>query len=447
MSAQPSIRPCPVCGSLEGQGLARLEFAVFDDETLPARLELAACRDCGHSFYDGPLDQALVDEHYRRNRYLAASLTPGAGGDSEPDRRHQQQIIERLRPYLAPDFDQPVYDVGCGRGGLLKALAEAGFQRAMGLELLPEAVALIRSRGLRALEGSALSLPASGPAPGLVIYSHVFEHLAAPAEALAEARGRLAPGGLVYIEVPDASRYEADIPWRVLYQEHLSHFAPADLETLLHRAGFEILALERGRFPLAGGRSEGVVWALARPGPEWGSLPPSGNLNLSQEDLRFNAPPNKDMAGVVRPGTGPYRRQSSERALPCPLRHDRGQAAEALRAYLQACREHPLAARLAALADSGRPLKVWGLSQMTLLLLGSSPLGRADLRGFIDSDPSKRNRRLWGRAVEGPETLAGDSSGADVLLAAWGREDEMLNTLQNLGFRGRVHRLSGGDEI
>jgi|GEM_PF-1374770 len=413
-------RPCPVCGAPAGPHLAGLDFAVFDDETLPGRLDLVTCRDCGHCFCDGRLDQAQVDEHYRRNRYLAASQTPGAGGDSEPDRRHQRQIIERLRR-LAPfgagpgfTFDQPIYDVGCGRGGLLKTLAGAGFRQALGVELLSEAVEMIRAGGLAALEGSALNLPASGPAPGLVIYSHIFEHLPAPIEALDEARRRLAPGGLIYIEVPDASRYESSVPWRALYQEHLSHFGPSDLERLLVRAGFKIMALERGSFPLAGGRSEGVVWAVATPvdGPE------SGSPQLEPERALCGHEP----------------------------REEAGETANALRRYLQACSRHPLTARLAALADSGRPLKVWGLSQMTLLLLGSSPLGRADLRGFIDSDPSKRCRRLWGRVVEGPDSLTGDSAGVSLLLAAWGREEEMLAALKRMGFKGRVHTLSGGDE-
>lgn len=73
-------RPCPVCGAAAGEYLTELKFAVFDDETLPAELPLAACPDCGHSFYDGDLDQDQVDEHYRRNNYYATSLTPGAGG-------------------------------------------------------------------------------------------------------------------------------------------------------------------------------------------------------------------------------------------------------------------------------------------------------------------------------------------------------------------------------
>lgn len=127
---------------------------------------------------------------------------------------------------------------------------------------------MVRADGLSALEGSALRLPSERPAPGLMIYSHVFEHLLAPAGALAEARRRLAPAGLVYIEVPDASRYDSAVPWRALYQEHLGHFDPASLECLLLRAGFEIRALERGEFPLPDGRSEGVIWAVAGPKTE-----------------------------------------------------------------------------------------------------------------------------------------------------------------------------------
>lgn len=397
-------RPCPVCGASAGDYLTELRFAVFDDEILPAELPLAACPDCGHSFYDGDLSPDQVEEHYRRNNYYATSLTPGAGGESDADRRHQRQIIERFIPWLPPGFNRPIYDVGCGRGGLLRALAEAGLAQATGLELLPLAVEMVRAGGLAALEGSALRLPSEGSAPGLLIYSHVFEHLLAPAEALAEARRRLAPAGLVYIEVPDASRYDSAVPWRALYQEHLGHFGPASLERLLLRSGFEIRALEQGEFPLPGGRSEGVIWAVAGP----------------------------KMAG-------------SSPSRPPQQAPDQGIAA--LRLYLEDCSRHPMMKTLTSLADSRRPLKVWGLSQMTLLLLGSSALGRANLQGFIDADPSKRARRLGGREVAGPDSLAGGPSEAELLLAVWGREDEMLASLRNMGFQGIVHRLSGVSTI
>lgn len=386
-------RPCPVCGMFAGDLLAGLNFACFEDEVLPGHLPLVTCAACGHCFYDGDLSNQEVEEHYRRNQYYATSNTPGAGGESEAERGHQRGIIARLTPRLTrDDFNQPVYDVGCGRGGLLTALKEAGFAKAVGVELLPAATLAIQSRGLAALEGSALHLPEAAEPPGLLIYSHVFEHLLSPLEALAEARRKLAPGGLVYIEVPDAARYDSRDPWRALYQEHLNHFDMAALERLITNAGFEIAALEEGLFHLSESKSEGILWAVLR--------------------LKGSA---------------------------APRRRPKAQAAAALRQYLTECAAHPMMNTLRELARSRRPIQIWGLSQMTLLLLASSPLAQANLQGFIDSDPSKQSRRLLGKRVHSPLALKGASD--DVLLAVPGRETEMIEVLRELRFQGNIFTL------
>jgi hypothetical protein len=69
-------------------------------------------------------------------------------------------------------------------------------------------------------------------------------------------------------------------------------------------------------------------------------------------------------------------------------------------------------------------------------------LARAEIAGLIDRDPSKIGRLLGGRAVAGPEVLAGRPSGEALLLAAWGRESSMRSAWAGLEFPGPVFSIS-----
>ncbi len=446
-------RPCPVCGSDRGELLVRMRFAAFEDGTLPPEFDLVGCLGCGLAFHDLDLPARDLAAHYGRARPVTAGATPGGGGASAADREHYRAILGRLATWADPDMDQPVWEVGCGAGGLLAALREAGYQRLLGVELWPEAVAKLTRQGFSVALGSALRLPEipglhppdtppppgapleADRRPGLIIYSHVLEHLADPRAALRQAAERLAPGGLIYVEVPDAAAYDAQQPFRELYQEHLMHFDATALAFLLRSKGFEILSRGRGR--LAGGA---VIWAVA-------SFQGSRPSSAGQEE-----------------GLG------------------RWDGLLSLRSYLRACARHPVIQRLTDLAGERRTWWLWGLSQQTLFFLGSTDLGRATIRHLIDADPAKQGRRMrpvadpgdwadpaaeppapeadafrvWvrpgaqagrsvaidgpatGWTVEPPDALRHAHREDGLILAAWGRGREMRARLKAMGFSGSV---------
>ncbi len=387
-------RPCPVCAARRGRRLAGLRFAVFDASPLNGEIDLAGCPECGLAFYDTDQGPEAVEAYYRGHAYYATAATAGAGGQSEADRKHQADILRRLRLWIGPGFERPIFDLGCGRGGLMEALARAGHEDVFGVDLLPEVVEGLQGRGFRAEAGPLTRLPFPDVTPGLLIYSHVLEHAWSPAAALAVARRRLPPDGLIYVEVPDASRYDPAVPFRELYLEHLGHFDPAALEGLLRRAGFEPLALDRDLFHLPGGRADGVIWALARKGDE---------------------PTNEKILATRFPA---------------------GEGLNHLERYLAASRAHPALAVLDDLARSGRPLWIWGLSQLTMLLAGSTALATGGLLGFIDRDPFKTRQTVKGLPVRPPESLAGRPAEEGVLLAVPGQGPAMRARLAELGFSG-----------
>jgi SAM-dependent methyltransferase len=78
----------------------------------------------------------------------------------------------------------------------------------------------------------------------VIVLSHVFEHLLDPRGVLDLIRASLAPGGALYIEVPNIPAESLlrfpDHVWAPRFDEpHITFFSTATLYTLLASAGFE----------------------------------------------------------------------------------------------------------------------------------------------------------------------------------------------------------------
>lgn len=136
-----------------------------------------------------------------------------------------------------------VLDVGCGRGVLLRELADRGFE-VHGVEISEEAT---RGADPRAEIRIATTLAEAAYDAGSfdeVIIWHVFEHMSDPRAVLEEVHRILEPGGRVVIAVPNfesaqarwagAAWFHLDLP------RHLYHFPLSALRELLRNTGFDV---------------------------------------------------------------------------------------------------------------------------------------------------------------------------------------------------------------
>jgi SAM-dependent methyltransferase len=223
------VPPCPVCDAR--QAIPR--FALTDTDR-----RIVVCCGCGlGSLHPMPSPHEIAgwypEEYYgpggNKFESLVEVLVRLVGG------RHARHLSRGLAKGAR------ILDLGCGRGVLLGALADRGFE-VHGVERSESAV---RGADPRAKIQIAEDLVSAGyPAEYFdeVIVWHVLEHLPDPAATLAEIRRILRPGGKVIVAVPNFSSLQArwaGPDWFHLDPpRHLYHFPLSALLRLLRGAGF-----------------------------------------------------------------------------------------------------------------------------------------------------------------------------------------------------------------
>lgn len=363
MSTLQSVhRPCPVCGTTAARFLHHQRFALPPGHPLPPAFNIVACPACDFVYADTTADAAAYDRYYTDySKYADQGTSTGGGGDPR-DQSRIEEMAREIGRHL-PDRAARVVDIGCANGGMLAALRALGYENLLGIDPSPDCVANTkRLFGIPAQQGWLGALPAEVAPAGLVILSHVLEHVLDLAEAVRRVREVLAPAGLVYVEVPDAARYAECLvaPFQDFNSEHINHFSQASLANLFAAHGFELVAEGQKTVPVAGGFGYPACFSFFRLGAESGR---SGEWRRAPDFLR---------------------------EIDRYITHS---------ASLLAAVD----ARL-ALVPPG-PVIVWGVGQLTLKLLVETRLGRAEIAAFTDGNPLHHGKQLHGRPIVAPERL------------------------------------------
>jgi 2-polyprenyl-3-methyl-5-hydroxy-6-metoxy-1,4-benzoquinol methylase len=205
---------------------------------------VVACGRCGLLSTSPPLDDTTrrrrYDTYYSDER--AARFTVPIGELAMRwFRRRRARVIARM---LGGVTGKRVLDVGCGRGYTLHTLKSMGAD-VHGTQLsAPAARAAIDLIGAdRIFVGELAEARYPTDAFDCVTLWHVLEHVSRPLETLAEVSRIVTPGGLVYIEVPNAGGWAArtfGADWLAYdIEHHVSHFTPATLVAFARRVGLE----------------------------------------------------------------------------------------------------------------------------------------------------------------------------------------------------------------
>jgi SAM-dependent methyltransferase len=377
-----SRRGCPVCGNDAVEFLHNQQFVLPEGRRLTEGYDVVCCRRCGFAFADTVVTQAQYDEYYATlSRYESNEVATGGGGTPWDAARLDDTAANLAE--LAP-LDVRVLDIGCANGGLLRALQDAGFSALAGVDPSVSCVRTTKALGIDAEVGGLFELPPSIGKFGVVILSHVLEHVADAGGAIEGIAGLLEPDGLIYIEVPDATRYADFIvaPFQDFNIEHINHFSQQALVNLMGRHGFA----------------------------------PSHEVTKEIESS---------------PGT-PYPALYAlfRRGAPPPFEPDPA-LCQRLKEYIGASRRMMggMDDELAELVERSPELVVWGTGQLTMKLLADTALARANIVAFVDSNPINHGQSLLGVPIVGPDELP--AADIPIVIASTIHQHEIADTIRN----------------
>lgn len=232
-SAYSAPSTCPICGSSDGQWVARHR-----------ELDIVRCRNCGHG-YVWPVPAAdFIDAIYKDAHYYRGSLDSIGFHDYaslEPARRRMfTQHLVRIEAEIGKG---QILDVGCATGDFLKVARDRGW-RVLGVD--PSAGrALVEAAGIQLVGTTVHDAKVEEATLDAITFWDVLEHLPDPISDLARARQLLRPGGILALTVPDSANFLARLsgPRWFGYKtagEHLQFFTDASLRLALHKVNLSV---------------------------------------------------------------------------------------------------------------------------------------------------------------------------------------------------------------
>jgi len=243
---------CGICGSATLEEMAdygALRRVTSDCRAWPAGGRLGVCRGCGA--VQKPADDAFradIDAIYTSYTIYHQ----GAGAEqavfeqsSGLPASRSVRLLRTFRDHTALKPTGRMLDVGCGNGATIRAFGEVvpGWTK-VGTEFDAKYRAAVESIP----DTEPLHVGPVEAVPGVfdvITMIHVLEHIVDPVDVLATLRGKLAPGGLLLLEVP----HHPANPFELLIADHRSHFTADSLVRALTAAGYGIVSVAEDWIP------------------------------------------------------------------------------------------------------------------------------------------------------------------------------------------------------
>jgi len=222
----------------------------------------------------------------------------------------------------------------------------------------------------------------------VVCLSHVLEHVLDMDSAVNAIQAVIKPGGICYVETPDALRYSIFLraPFQEFNTEHVNHFSMAFLAQLFQiRSGWKVVDL-------------GTKEILSSPGNPFPAC------------------------------YGLLRRDDYEPVFKTPTRV--ADLEVATNAYIVASREllDKIEINLRGNLDLSSPVLVWGTGQLCMKLLVETSLSKANIVSFVDGNPVNWGQILNGVPITSPREIK--NTGYPILIASLLNQAQIENDIR-----------------
>jgi len=390
--AQPRFEPrdCPVCGGKKSKPLFQQSFEKLAGATLMDGYDVVICQTCGAGFADDIPTQETFDAFYRDfSKYEDGPSTKTAAPPVSRKFRDMAELIQRF----IPTRDSKVFEIGAATGELLKGLSDLGFSNVLASDPSPACIRLAHDwYNVPGVSGTVFSVATPEKPYDLVILIGVMEHIRDLNRTVDQFYRLVKKGGRVFIEVPDASRYDArlDAPYQEFSVEHINFFSKTSLINLMQLRGFRVLEAGHTMRPLHEVTCPCVYGAFEYTGEN----------------------------GVMT------RDEETERGL---------------RAYVDGCSKEDVRIRAAIqnALEPGEKMIVWGSGTHTLRLLATGGLDVAKVACFVDSNPKYQSQGLRGVSVLPPSQIQNRSE--PILISSRSSQRAIQDTIRRtFGLKNRL---------
>ena len=248
---------CPVCGSAKATPISQ----VFLNRDLQF-FGTSACDEC--LFVYRPIFPSYRWFKARWNQIASGKLEVFNETLESLRGVRYREYVELVKPFRPSGR---MLDIGAGFGTGVKIFREAGYD-VEALEPEDDRFHYINNAlGIKCY-GAALEEFVPDRRYDVITCAHNLEHVDDPKAEIERMRDYLAPGGVMYCEVP--------VVWNIvdwadsLFLAHKSNFAESNFAKLMREVGFECLKTHRPRLNTPHAADLGVVMCAARPNSEDG---------------------------------------------------------------------------------------------------------------------------------------------------------------------------------
>jgi SAM-dependent methyltransferase len=255
--------------------------------------------------------------------------------------------------------------------------------------------------GIAGFPATAFTVPVPEEPYDFLILTGVMEHIRDLDTAISHFKRLLRPGGRAYLEVPDASRYEAaqDAPFQEFSVEHVNFFSGKSLSNLMVARGFRVIETDH----------------TVRPLHEVACPCVYGVFENSMQ--------------------------------PAPIDFD-NKTEGALEDYVKRCSAEDARIRdvIERSLRPGERMIVWGVGTHTLRLLATEGLDPAKIALFVDSNPKYQQQQLRGIPIASPAEIR--SRPEPILLSSCSSQAAIHRKIRDeLALKNRLILLFGADRV
>lgn len=248
-----TVTVCPLCGSPQS--------SLFDQRTFRSQqVDNRLCSNCGLVYQSPRMSDEELSVFYEQEY---RQLYQGSSEPAAKDLAVQRRRAEALQAFVKDQYSNisSHLDIGSSSGLLLQHFKDTFGCEPVGIEPGDAYRNYARQQGLTVYASLDELMGVHPVSFDLISLAHVLEHIPQPVQYLDNLRHNLLhPHGHMLVEVPNLYAHDC------FELAHLVSYSRHTLTQTLHRAGFEIVALQEHGQP----RSRIIplyLTVLARPAP------------------------------------------------------------------------------------------------------------------------------------------------------------------------------------